>query len=67
MSAGECAGLAGGVFLFLSGAEKKLKFLSGLAEKHALFASGAIERLLCGSLQNVRDFVAWACIWFFAD
>ncbi len=27
-----------------------------MEEKHALFANGAIERLICGSLQNVRDF-----------
>ena len=52
MSAGAC-GL--GISIFERG-RKKLKLLLGLAEKHALFASGAIECLLCGSLQNVRDF-----------
>ena len=52
VSAGAC-GL--GISIFERG-RKKLKLLLGLAEKHALFASGAIECLLCGSLQNVRDF-----------
>jgi len=51
-----------GIFIFFEGQKKNSSFYSGWQKSTLFLQAVSLCGLLCGSLQNVRDFVAWVCI-----